>query len=229
MKNKIRIIVIGVILAVIFSLLFFLLPVTAHFIIAYVFALISILGLILSAIFLTRKGIRVPQDIPFLSTAWTYLIINLVVSIIGVGLQSFYSPIILIVVHILILAFFVVRIILLSGGKEYIDSREDKIAEDVFNIRMMLADLEAIKEKAANLPLEDREKVNKELGTIYDAIRYSDPISHPSLGEYDNEIKETIITLNEALVNGEIDGILNLSVKIQRQIKDRNNRVKILK
>lgn len=227
MNNKIRIVIIGVLLAIVFSLSFFIFPVTTHLIIAYVFALIGILGLVLSAIFLARKGMRIPQDIPYLSTAWTYLIISIVVSVVGVALQAFYSPIILLVIHILILTIFLVWFIVLSGGKEYIDTRVDKTAENIFNIRMMLGDLDAIKEKVNDLP--EKEIARKEVGAVYDALRFADPVNNSNLIEYDDAIKESIILLDRAVSEGDLEKIQNISIKLQRQIKDRNNRIKIMK
>jgi hypothetical protein len=227
-NDKIRTLIIGIVLVVVISLVFLVLPITPNLIIAYIFALLGIISLGLGVVFLTRENVKIPQDIPFLTSAWTYLIVNLIVSVLGLVFSEHLTPIFFLIIHIVILAGFVIWMVILTG-KEHIDVLDTKTKEKVFNIRMMLADLDAIKEKASDLPSPVREKTQKDLKTIYDAVRYSDPMSHPSLKEYDHAIKESIILIDRAVSEKDEEDLLNLTVRIQRQIKDRNNRVKFMK
>ncbi len=229
MNNKFRVIAIGIVLVVVISLLFLVVPVTTHFIIAYVFSLLGILGLILSTVLLAGKNLNIPQSIPLFSTAWQYLLVNLLFSLAGNFLSEFLSPLWFTLIHIFILAGFVIFLIVLSGGKEYIDQKNVRVKEKVLDIRVLLAHLDAIKDNLTELAADDRQVVEHELNTIYDALRYSDPISHARLTDYDNAIKESVILLDQAVSAGELETIKSVSLKIQKQIKDRNNQIKLMK
>jgi hypothetical protein len=228
MNNTIRVVLIGVILAVIFSLLFLVSLPLPNFYIAYAFALIGIAVLVGVSINVVRKNLRIPQDLVFAPPALIYFILNLVLSVIGLILL-FAFPILFLILHIILLALFVAWFIILSGGKEIIDNVGDRAKEKVFSLRMMLADVDAIKAKTSDLPDEGKAKAQKELSAVYDALRYSDPMSHPRLAQYEDAIKNSIIQLDKAVEDGNLEKISSLSVQIQRQIKDRNNRVLLMK
>jgi hypothetical protein len=70
---------------------------------------------------------------------------------------------------------------------------------------------------------------SKDIKPVIDAIKYSDPMSNSQLAEYEDAIKDSIIRLNQAAAEKEADRVSELCVTLQRQIKDRNNRVKLLK
>lgn len=233
MNNKIRVLIISLIMAMVTSLMFLVVPITTNFIIGYIFSIIAIAGLALSVLMLTKKNTKIPQDFAFPLVARTYLILSIIVTIIVVALEAFnvwsMPFIIFLIIHIALLAIFTIRIIMLLAGKEHIDAVDKKVAEKTLDLRVMLADLDDIKEKTTNLPSPDKEKAEVELKTIYEALKYSDPMSSTSLVEYENKIKESMIMLENAVGEKDLAKIEHLSVQIQRQIKDRNNRVKLMK
>jgi len=203
--------------------MFVIIPATPNFIIAYIFTLIGISSLIISTLILTKKNVKIPQDIPYLSTAWTYLLISLLISIIGIAVGVFLPPILFALIHVILLAVFIIRIIILSAGKEHIDNYDAKANDKILFMRMVLADLDAITNKARVLPTPIKENTQKELQRVYEAVRYSDPMSHENMKDIESSIKECIILLNNAVGEGNFEIVLKLSTQILNQIKDRNN------
>ena len=66
----------------------------------------------------------------------------------------------------------------------------------------------------------------RDLRKVADALRYSDPMSHPSLAVYEEQIQRGILALSSP------EGTMSIPEQCEallRQIADRNSRVKILK
>lgn len=229
MKNKIRISSSGLIIALVLTAVFLILPKTSNVIVGYVASLIGVVGLWFVVMLMTKKNAHYPLDLVFVISMYKYLILQLVCSVIVIVLELLnvytldYK--IFIVVHIILLAIAVIRTMALGAGKEHIDQLEKKVRKQTFAWGMLVTDTEQIKQKIDHLSPE----IQKEIETTCDEIRYSDPMSHKSLKEYDNDIKESIITLDKAVESWNDDKISKLCTTIKRQIKDRNNQLKLLK
>lgn len=127
MKNNIKIILSALIVAVVVSLLFMVVPVTNAFVISYVFTLVSILGITASLCMFGKGNDKVPQGYAYITSAMSYAIVSLIFSIIAcVVIISLKWTLI---IHIAILAVFVIRVIALSSGNEYI-SKLDEVSNE---------------------------------------------------------------------------------------------------
>ena len=124
MKNNIKIILSDVIVAVVVSLLFMVVPVTDAFVISYVFTLIGICGVAGSLCIFGKGRNKAPQGFAYISSAVTYITVSLIFSVIAcvVVLSLKWA----LVIHIGILAVFVIRIIALSSGNEYINNLDEE-------------------------------------------------------------------------------------------------------
>lgn len=127
MKNNIKIISSAVIVASVVSLLFMVVPVTDAFVISYVFTLIGICGVAGSLCVFAKRNNKAPQGFAYISSAITYVIVSLFFSVIAciVVLSLKWT----LVIHIGILAVFVIRIIALSSSNEYI-SKLDEVSNE---------------------------------------------------------------------------------------------------
>ena len=106
-------------------------------------------------------------------------------------------------IHIVLIAFFAWRFLTLDAGQEEIERIEKNVRLKTLNWKMIAADVESLKNAVPNIYHQD-------LQNVIDAIRYADPMSCEELANLDDEIKM-------------------LCLKIQRQIKERNTKSKILK
>jgi hypothetical protein len=132
-----------------------------------------------------------------------------------------FVPVWFFLIHTIILSFFTIRLILLKSGKEIIEKRDTEVQAKISLLQSMSADLSAILEKMPDIACE--------LQPVLDAIRYSDPMSHTSLLPYENVIKDSITQLEQTIILQDKKKIPSLCIELLHQIKDRNNRVKILK
>jgi hypothetical protein len=70
-----------------------------------------------------------------------------------------------------------------------------------------------------------RVAVKKDIRLVADALRYSDPMSRPSLEIYGNDIEDGIARLGQAVS----EKVSALCATLLRQIENRNNRAKQMK
>jgi hypothetical protein len=234
-KTKTLVIAIFIIILVAYSALMWILApqYTAEFIITYTFGLISIIWLACSITFLNDRPKNFPQNFAFVGTAWAYFIFELiisgaVISILYANISSTVATIILIVVQIILFAIYAIRVLLLLLGKRHIETVGERAEAKVLNIRLMVADIDALIEQAPDFG-DDATKAKKTLTEVRDTIRYSDPMSDDSLQETENEIKESIILLERAVGEKDAEGADRIAIQILRQIKNRNNKVKLMK
>lgn len=124
MKNNIKIISSAVIVAIVVSLLFMVVPVTDAFIISYIFTLISICGVAITLCLFGKGNNKAPQGFAYVSSAVTYVVVGLIFSVIACifALSLKWT----LVIHVAILAVFVIRIIAISSSNEYISDLDEE-------------------------------------------------------------------------------------------------------
>ena len=130
MNNSMRVTVSAILSAAVISLLWFVIPATPVWIISYIFALLAIVGIATSFSVYTKKVTRVPQGHSFPIAAAIYAVVSVLFSFVTVSFdingRSFHS-VWYAVIHTAILVFFVIRVIALVAGSEYIE----KVGESV--------------------------------------------------------------------------------------------------
>lgn len=128
MSNNGKVIISAVIMAVVVSLLFLVVPITDEFVVSYIFTLIAIGGIALSlCVFGKSETTKAPQGHAFIYTAVVYAIVSVIFSVIAcvVPLSVLWT----LVIHVAILAVFVIRTIAITGGSEYINEIDKKAEE----------------------------------------------------------------------------------------------------
>lgn len=131
MNNNTKIILTAVISATVVSLLFLAVPVTGSFIVSYIFALAAIAGIALSLSVFGDKNNKAPQGFAYIHTAVVYAVVSTIVSVIACIVNYFipFSVVITLVLHIAILAGFVIRATAISSGNEYIVKTDEQAEE----------------------------------------------------------------------------------------------------
>ncbi|MDR1622912.1 MAG: hypothetical protein LBS00_11110 [Synergistaceae bacterium] len=225
-NHKIRITLIALIMTAVVSLLFLVIrETTTLFWIAYGFALLGIAAFWWSGMSLAGNVESYPWGMAVPATVCRYLCIEVIFSAVFVLLEQaslFRFPATwFFLIHAVILAFFGIRLVLLRGGGEIIERRGQEVRENVGSLSFLRADVSAILEKTPGMA--------REIQPVADALRYSDPMSRPSLAPYENAIKDSVIQLEQAASQNDEEKISSLCVTLLRQIKDRNNRLKLVK
>lgn len=110
-------------MVVVALLLFMVVPVTNAFVISYVFTLVGILGIAASLCMFGKGNDKAPQGYAYITFAVSYAVVSLIFSIIAcVVIISLKWTL---TIHIAILAVFVIRIIALFSGNEYISTLDE--------------------------------------------------------------------------------------------------------
>jgi hypothetical protein len=219
--TKISAILIAAILAIVASLAFLVVEVTALFIAAYIFALLAIAVMLCGNLFLLNNTRSYPWGAALPQTTATYLIFEFAVSLIAVILEQIAKVTVpakwFVIVQVVILAVFAIRLIMLNAGRVEIERVGDKVKANTFDWKMLIADVEALAAKSPDVK------------PLLDAVKYSDPVTSPALAEYDGKIRDGVAALEQAVDGGNAERVSELCATIQRQLKDRNNRAKLLK
>ena len=154
--------------------------------------------------------------IPTVQAGIVYLIIQLIALAIFIILPS--SPIWLtIIVCSIILALFVLVAIASQAGAAEITRVEEKIKDKRAFIQFLQIDIEMLTESEKNA------EIKAELKKLAEKVRYSDPMSHETLGDLESRISAKVEEMktseNKKALIGEIDLLLT----------ERNKKCKILK
>ena len=162
--------------------------------------------------------------------AYTYGVLNLVICAVFVLLDrtgvcidhggtpaGFFS-----FVHLLLIAWFASRFLTMDSGQEEIERVERNVKLMVTNWKMIVIDVKTIKSEAP-------ESCRKDLQNVIDAIRYADPLTCPELEPLDQSIKDHVFQLEQTVKEGKLDEVSPLCMRIQRLIRDRSTKAKILK
>ena len=219
--NKTTAIVVPIVLVILYTLAFFVLETTPITTTAYV---VGIIGSLLFC-FGNLYFLNVKSGYPWISaipmTLWRYIITSTLLSgvfVIGEKMVLTFSIpyIVLIIGHVIIFVFFFVMLMLMHTGKEYIESVDKKVAVKRQFIKGLGNDLAMIKE---NVP----DEVKKDIQTVIDAVRYSDPMSVDAVAAIEEDIQDNVTRLAKQT---DPDQIRDLCIQLVRQIKNRNNRIR---
>jgi hypothetical protein len=219
--NKTSAAAIAVVLAIAASAMFLIVRVTPLFITAYLFTLLGIGVMLGGNIFLLKKANTYPWGAALPQTAFNYLItqfiVSLVVSLLEQVVKLTLPTVWFIVIQVLILAAFAIRLIVLNAGRAEIERVDARVKAGTNNWRTMVLDLEAL---AA---------ISPEIKPLQDVMKYSDPVAIPAIAEFDEKIRDGVAALKQSVTGGDAARVSELCAALTRQIKERNNRLKMLK
>ena len=130
MSKNFKIILIGLIAIGAISSLFAVVNVDDTFVISYVFADIAICGIVGTLCAYGKGSSKVVAGLSYIYTSVVYAVLNVIFSVIACVITL--APIWTLVVHIILLAIFVIRIIGSNKASDYVNE-VDKNAEDKHN------------------------------------------------------------------------------------------------
>ena len=223
--NRTTVLIIGAIMALIATgTLFIISEITLTYMIAYGFTLLAIAMFTMGNLYILSNARSFPWFVAFPVTIWRYLIAQLILSAVFVGREfitgTHFSIAVFVFLHFVVLAFFVILLLVMHSGKDVIEKRGAEVKQKVSTIRLLQSDVEAI---ARRFPQHEQS-----LKQVIEAIKYSDPMSHPSVGVYEEDIQRSIIAMSR-LEGNDVANIPQLCETLLKQIADRNSRVKLMK
>lgn len=190
--------------------------VIAVMILGYIFAIIST--------FIGLRKSKTAEDtfygIPFVySGLVTYIVISVWC---GIALFFGFKPLLQIIVAVIIFACALGKLLKKTVARELIEQRGENVKQQTQFIKMLTADAQTLVAKSGE---DTKVSVNR----VYEAIRYSDPMSNDSLASIENQIQNAFNAFAEAVKNNDIDLVKSIADELLGLIETRNNKCKALK
>lgn len=219
-KNTTRGILMLVIALAVFSVIAFVIPFPKNtvFWIAYVCGIFAILFQLY--IFKSSFGKADARSrfygFPIARLGIYYLVIQLVVSIIEIALSKFLPTWVVILINVLILAIALIGCITTETMRDEIAAQDVKLKKSVSNMR----ELQSLTASLVNQT--DDAELKKSLQKVADEFRYSDPLTSDKTSALEENMHSQIGDLQQALVDGDVDGAKTLCTKLLDCLRERN-------
>ena len=223
MKTRKQTIIISLMLLIIYNIIAFVIPSIKNitFWVAYVFSNLSIIVsslVILGA--LDEKSIKQKfKNMPIVYAAYTYLVLQLIIGFVEICRPIDFRHSILI--NVILFGVSIVTLLITSSGKKEIERVEEKVKEKLFFLKDLQVDIETFKEKISD------EQAKKNLNSLVDTIKYSDPMTHSKLATVENQINVKVSTLIQNTSNIEL--INQTCDELQQLFAERNRKAKLYK
>lgn len=227
-KNSVRWWIALVVLWVIYNVIVFALPFqkTPIFFISYLFTLAAIgvqVYVIRTAFY---KGLGVKSKFfgfPIARIGVLYLIAQLVLGMIFMGLGTAIPARVPLVLFILLLGISIVSFISADAIRDEIGRQDMKLQKDVSCMR-------ALQSKATTIigQTQDQELL-QEAQKFFEALRYSDPVSGEAIQEIERELTICVDEIQTAVADGDQDGASALLKRADTLLSERNRLCKLNK
>ena len=161
-------------------------------------------------------------NIPLLKTGYSALIVATLVGLICMVfpiLPSWIGAI----VCLLIAGYFVIACVKASTVANVVADIDTKVKTKTAFIRMAIVEAENILARART------EEIKVETKKVYEALKYSDPMSNPALEDIEQEIDKGLKELKNAVTCNDSAKALSVTASILLNVKERNSKCKLLK
>lgn len=172
--------------------------------------------------FKPEKLDRLFLNIPVISITFTGMVASMIIGAVCMVIPS--VPVVaVIVIEYLILAFTGISVLKANAAAEIVNEVGEKVKEKVQFIKLTTADAQNLMNSAKS------ESVKSACKKVYEALRYSDPMSSGALAREEAEIADKMAELSSAVASDNADFAESISNEITALVKARNNKCKALK
>lgn len=196
----------------------------ASFWTAYIASVIAmLLQLVCAKIsFKPKKLDRLFLNIPVISITFTGMVASMIIGAVCMAIPS--VPVVaIIVIEYLILAFTGISVLKANAAAEIVNEVGEKVKEKAQFIKLTTADAQNLMNSAKS------ESVKSACKKVYEALRYSNPMSSEALAREEAEIADKMAELSSAVASDNADFAESISNEITALVKARNNKCKALK
>ena len=219
-KNTTRGILMLVIVLAVFSVIAFVIPFpkSTVFWIAYICGIFAIFfQLYIFKSSFGKADVRSRfYGFPIARLGICYLVIQLVVSIIEIALSKFLPTWVVIIINVLILAVALIGCITTETMRDEIAAQDVKLKKSVSNMRELQSLTASLVNQTGDAELK------KSLQKVADEFRYSDPLTSDKTSALEEDMHSQIGDLQQALVDGDVDGAKTLCSKLLDCLRERN-------
>ncbi len=189
----------------------------------YIFITIAFIGqLACGYIALKAENLKkLFYNIPLISVSWIGLVITLILGTICIVIPNLPDWVGVILCFI-VLGFTAISVVKAKLAADLVQAVDDKIKIQTFFVRTLTVDAEDLISKAKS------EVAKAECKKVYEAIRYSDPMSNDALAYLETEIEIKFSKFSNA-VNSDADNVSDIAEELLILINNRNKKCRLLK
>ena len=197
---------------------------TPSFWIGYIFITIAFMGqIICTYIALKDNDIKKTfYNISLISTSYTGLILSFIFG----GLCMLISPLpywVGIILCAIVLGFNIIAVVKATAAIDIVGDIDKKAKESTLFIKSLTTDAVSLMFRAKS------ENIKAECKKVYEAVRYSDPMSNGALASIESEIAIKFAKLSRAVMDDNTETVSEFSNEIIILLSDRNKKCKLLK
>lgn len=197
---------------------------TPSFWIGYIFITVAFIGQIICTYFALKDNNlkKTFYNISLISTSYTGLILSFIFG----GLCMIISPLpywVGIILCAIVLGFNVIAVVKATAAIDIVSGIDEKVKESTLFIKSLTVDAENLMSHAKS------ENIKVECKKVYEAVRYSDPISNGALTSIESDITIKFSKFSDAVVSEDSAAVVILADEITILLGDRNKKCKLLK
>lgn len=197
---------------------------TPSFWIGYAFITLSFIGQIVCAYFALKDNDikKTFYNVSLIAASYTGLILSFVFG----GLCMLLSPLpywVGIILCTIILGFNVIAVVKATVAIDIVGGIDKKVKEKTLFIKSLTVDAETLMSRAKS------EAVKAECKKVYEAVRYSDPMSNGALVSIESEITIKFSNFSDAVVSDKFNVASECATELVILIDERNKKCKLLK
>lgn len=163
---------------------------------------------------------KVFYNIPIIRTSFISLVVMIAVSVV-LGLIPGMPNWLTTVICAVIASISVIALLKANFVSEEVSKIDEKLKADTFFVKSLTVDAESLISKA------ETDEAKAEAKKVYEAIRYSDPMSNDALASLESEITIKFKAFEEAVLSSE--ALEETSKELLILIEERNKKCKVLK
>lgn len=189
----------------------------------YIFITIAFIGQLVCAYIAlkTDDKTKLFYNIPIIRVSYTGLTLTLVFGALCMAIPNLPNWV-GIIVCVLVLAFTAIAVIKAKAASDVVENIDKKVKAQTLFVKSITVDAESLLARAATPEAKDACK------KVFEAVRYSDPMSNDALAGVESQITLKFNELSEA-VSGGADNVKNIADELVILIGDRNKKCKLLK
>lgn len=187
----------------------------------YIFITLAFIGQLICAYFAFKAENlkKLFYKLPLITISYTGLILTIVFGALFMAIPNLPNWI-GIIVCLLILAFNAIAVIMASWAGDLVDSIDEKVKTQTQFIKLLTVDAQGLINRAKSA------MVKNECKKVYDAIRYSDPMSSEALSVIEAKITVKMDEFTNAISEDDSERSKEIADELVLLVKERNNKCK---